>query len=161
MSLLSLTDEQKQLFNLIEQSNGELTPEIELQVDELSFKIARKVDSFSFFLTRLKAEAKACKDQKDKFHKYQKAIENFTQRLKDNAKFVLEKHGQIDGELESLKLKNNPHSVEIIDQNKIPQKYFKLEPILDKTLLKEDLKKGDVPGARLIQKQSITFVRKK
>ena len=49
-------------------------------------------------------------------------------------------------------------SVEITDEELLPQKYFIKKPALDKDRLKEDLKKGiEVPGAELVHSRRINI----
>lgn len=69
-------------------------------------------------------------------------------------KFIIESDGEFDGTTCGAKIKKNPPKVEITDETQLDE-YIKIElkevKKLDKKQLKEDLKKGPVKGAKLVQ----------
>jgi hypothetical protein len=67
----------------------------------------------------------------------------------------------IDGSM-TIKVKQNPPSVLVEDESAIPWEYMRQAapppPAVDKAAIKEAIKNGiDVPGARLVSKQSVSI----
>ena len=64
---------------------------------------------------------------------------------------------KIDGQLFKIAIQKNPPSLEVLNELSIPRSYFVTpEPVLDKALIKEELKLGhDVPGVQLKQGESL------
>ena len=61
---------------------------------------------------------------------------------------------EIDGITLKLKIKNNPPSVEIVDEKAVPEKYKKSKTVvtIDKAAIKADWKEGvGVDGAKINQ----------
>lgn len=89
------------------------------------------------------------------------ALKNRRQRLADGLHEYLLYHMQktgiekIETPLFSISIKNNPPSVEIYDEAQIPSEFFVQKPSISKTLIRQALRTGDVPGARMVQTNRI------
>ncbi|MDN6492073.1 MAG: siphovirus Gp157 family protein, partial [Leuconostoc sp.] len=87
------------------------------------------------------------------------ALNNNVRYLKEYLQNEMEKVGKtkIKGELFNVGIQNNPPSVRVEDERKIPRDYFnEQEPKLDKTRLKNDLKSGAaIDGAELRQTRGV------
>lgn len=68
----------------------------------------------------------------------------------------------IEHPLRSIKIRNNPESVEVFDEKQIPSEFMTWpampEPKPNKTLIKTTLKSGqDVPGCKIVRTHSLTI----
>lgn len=158
-SLYQIRAEHLYLLKLIEESEGELTPEIEAGLMLSQDQFQEKAVSYGFVLKTfdnttdvIAAEIKRLQELKDKSEKRK---ELFKQRLSEAMiQFGVEK---IETPLLKLSFRKS-ESVEITDENLLPDDY-KIEKTTyspDKTKIKYYIKEGSiVPGAELITKQNL------
>ncbi len=157
MSLYHITSEQLRINELLEESGGELTPEIEeaLMLNAENFEI--KADGYIESISRYKALAEAADVRIKEMQRIKKTSENIEKRLKERllqAMMVMEVDKMEIG-LRKLSIRNTS-SVNITDETHIPAEYIIIEQKYDKTRIKDALKSGDViPGVELVTNKSI------
>lgn len=162
-SLLTLVNESNQIKNLLLESGGEITPEIEqaLSVNEKS--LAGKVDSYKFVIDDLDSFSELLKSKENEIKKARQSIESAVVRLKSNIKntMIMNEINEVTGNDYVFKLKNAQPSLIITDENLIAKKY-KYEVIsteIKKDELKQDLKNGlaDSYGCELKENKSLSI----
>ncbi len=157
LTLYNITSEQLRINELLEESGGELTPEIEeaLMLNAENFEI--KADGYIESISRYKALAEAADVRIKEMQRIKKTSENIEKRLKERllqAMMVMEVDKMEIG-LRKLSIRNTS-SVNITDEAHIPAEYIIIEQKYDKTRIKDALKSGDViPGAELVTNKSI------
>lgn len=157
LTLYNITSEQLRINELLEESGGELTPEIEeaLMLNAENFEI--KADGYIESISRYKALAEAADVRIKEMQRIKKTSENIEKRLKERllqAMMVMEVDKMEIG-LRKLSIRNTS-AVSITDETHIPAEYIIVETKVDKMKLKEALKSGDViPGAELVTNKSI------
>lgn len=157
MTLYHITSEQLRINELLEESGGELTPEIEeaLMLNAENFEI--KADGYIESISRYKALAEAADVRIKEMQRIKKTSENIEKRLKERllqAMMVMDVDKMEIG-LRKLSIRNTT-AVNITDEAHIPAEYIIIEQKFDKTRIKDALKSGDViPGAELITNKSI------
>lgn len=157
MTLYHITSEQLRINELLEESGGELTPEIEeaLMLNAENFEI--KADGYIESISRYKALAEAADVRIKEMQRIKKTSENIEKRLKERllqAMMVMEVDKMEIG-LRKLSIRNTS-AVNITDEAHIPAEYIIIEQKYDKTRIKDALKNGDViPGAELVTNKSI------
>lgn len=157
MTLYHITSEQLRINELLEESGGELTPEIEeaLMLNAENFEI--KADGYIESISRYKALAEAADVRIKEMQRIKKTSENIEKRLKERllqAMMVMEVDKMELG-LRKLSIRNTT-AVNITDEAHIPAEYIIIEQKYDKTRIKDALKSGDViPGAELVTNKSI------
>lgn len=157
MTLYHITSEQLRINELLEESGGELTPEIEeaLMLNAENFEI--KADGYIESISRYKALAEAADVRIKEMQRIKKTSENIEKRLKERllqAMMVMEVDKMEIG-LRKLSIRNTS-AVNITDEAHIPAEYIIIEQKYDKTRIKDALKSGDViPGAELVTNKSI------
>lgn len=108
------------------------------------------------------AHAEALKQEEARLRKRRQAYENNADRLKAYAQDALEATGRtkVIGSNFTLRIQNNPPSVQILDDKAIPAQYLiENMPSIDKKGIAEDLKKGiHVEGAELKKTKSIRIL---
>jgi hypothetical protein len=156
-SLYALTSEQLRINELLEESGGELTPEIEeaLTLNEENFLV--KSEGYIESIARFKALAEAADVRIKEMQRIKKTAENSKRRLEERLLWALQTMGRdkVEVGLRKLALRMTT-AVNITDETAIPAEYIKVETSVDKMRIKEALKSGEViTGAELVTNQSI------
>jgi hypothetical protein len=156
-SLYHITSEQLRINELLEESGGELTPEIEeaLIINEDNF--IAKSEGYIETIAKYKALAEAAKVRIEEYQRIKKTAENIEKRLKERMQWAMEMMGRdkVEVGLRKLSLRSST-TVNITDEDHIPNQYIKVETSIDKMALKKDLQAGLViEGAELVKNQSI------
>ncbi len=119
-------------------------------------QLQEKAVNVAKFMQNLDATAKAIKEAEQQMARRRKAIENRARWIKDYLKTNMEAAGitKIESPWFSLAIQKNPPSVEVLDEQALPEDY-KTEVVtlkIGKAAIKEAVKEGeDVPGAVLRQ----------
>ncbi|MBO7307027.1 MAG: siphovirus Gp157 family protein [Alistipes sp.] len=157
MTLYHITSEQLRINELLEESGGELTPEIEeaLMLNAENFEI--KAEGYIESISRYKALAEAADARIKEMQRIKKTSENIEKRLKERLlqAMVVMDVDKMELGLRKLSIRNTS-AVNITDEAHIPAEYIIIEQKYDKTRIKDALKNGDViPGAELVTNKSI------
>lgn len=156
-SLYRITSEQLKINELLEELEGELTPELEeaLMINEDNFlaKSEGYIESIAYF----KAKAEAAKVRIEEMQRIKRVSENAEKRLKERMQWAMETLGRDKMEVGLHKISLcRTLAVNIISEAAVPNEYVKVETSIDKVKLKEALKTGAIiPGAELKYNQSI------
>lgn len=157
LTLYNITSEQLRINELLEESGGELTPEIEeaLMLNAENFEI--KADGYIESISRYKALAEAADVRIKEMQRIKKTSENIEKRLKERLLQAMMVMGVDKMEIGLRKLSiRNTTAVNITDEAHIPAEYIIIEQKYDKTRIKDALKSGDViPGTELVTNKSI------
>lgn len=156
-TLFAITSEQLRINELLEESGGELTPEIEeaLTLNEENFLV--KSEGYIESIARFKALAEAADVRIKEMQRIKKTAENSKRRLEERLLWALQTMGRdkVEVGLRKLALRMTT-AVNITDETAIPAEYIKVETSVDKMRIKEALKSGEViTGAELVTNQSI------
>jgi hypothetical protein len=156
-TLYAITSEQLRINELLEESGGELTPEIEeaLTLNEENFLV--KSEGYIESIARFKALAEAADVRIKEMQRIKKTAENSKRRLEERLLWALQTMGRdkVEVGLRKLALRMTT-AVNITDETAIPAEYIKVETSVDKMRIKEALKSGEViTGAELVTNQSI------
>ena len=131
--------------------------EIDEQLTELYSELQEKENGVSWFYSTLEEKLSAAKKMREKMSNAIKSLEYSQKRLKQlvvDSYSVTEQLPSHD-EFNPIKIMKSS-SVEIIDENKIPETYWKEVTVnkLDKKLLLHDLRDGiSIPGVNLKYKE--------
>jgi hypothetical protein len=114
------------------------------------------------YLVKLRREHEANADkfkmEKDYFAKKQKVEENKATRLKEFLEYQLNLMGtkKAKAGLFTLALQKNPPSLQIDDEDIVPEEFWKIKKDVDKTELKKWIADGnEVEGIRLVSSESL------
>lgn len=157
LSLYHFTSEQLRINELLEELEGELSPELEaaLIINEKNFltKCEGYIESIAFF----KAKQEAAKVRIEEYQRIKRIAENAEKRLKERMQWAMETLGRdkVEVGLHKISLRSST-AVNITNEAHIPSYYIKVETKIDKDTIKRDLKNGiAVEGAELVTNQSI------
>lgn len=157
LTLYNITAEQLRINELLEESGGELTPEIEeaLVLNENNFAV--KADGYIESIAKYRALAEAADVRLKEMQRIKKTAENIEKRLKERLSYAMQvmERDSIDIGPRKLLLRRTK-AVEIYDAARIPAAFSIVELKHDKKRISEALKSGElVPGAELIINTSI------
>jgi hypothetical protein len=154
-SLTDIVVESQRVINLIIESGGEITPEVEQVYNELQAQFIHKVDSCYYVIKKLDSDAEFFKKQSEFYQRIAKGIETSKVRIKDMIKsgmIALEKT-EVSGDLSRFCLQKIADKL-IIDETKLPGEYKTIVQTIvpDREKILSDLKAGkEIEGAKLIE----------
>lgn len=153
LSLLSMVGQSQALEQLLLTSNGEITEEIEELLAVKEIGIPAKIDSYHFVMDRMEAVSKFYKERAKMFLDAARSAANAQETIKERLKYAMKEAGVTEilgNDIRFVLSKTKPKLV--IDDESIIPKEYKIEIIateLQKDILLEDLKLGEVAGAHL------------
>lgn len=129
----------------------EITPEDKAKIEEeLTMLLQQKSQNIIGYTKNIELTINAMKEEEDRIASNRKTLENKLTRFKQYVKECMENNGitKIETELGTLSIAKSPVSVEIVNEEAIPNN-FKQEIItvkIDKTKIKENFKEtGEIP----------------
>ena len=162
MKLYELADQYKTIAELLDSDFAEgqnETQALQSALDEISDSMQDKLDNIAKLIMSKKAEAEAIQAEQNRLSKRGKKLDSDIQWLKEYVEYHMEATGQekIKTALFSFNIQNNPPSVDVMEPEKIPGKYWlQQDPKLDKRTILEDLKAGQtVDGCGIMQSRGL------
>lgn len=158
-SLYQLTHEHALLLSqLYDHETGEVNAEVENQLSASSKSVKEKCIAVADYIQHLENSLSQLSERKTAYEKKIRQMENYLQ-------YNMEYHGidKIECPFFTVRIKTNPYSTEILDEELIPIDYMnykvieKIEAKPDKTKIKEQfLKTGlQVPGTYVTKKTQL------
>ena len=155
LTLYNITNKFVDLMDKVE--NGELTEEEYNQLgEELALELQHKGSGIIGYAQNEEALIDAVDTQIKRLQEFKKTKQNKLEKFKQYVKENMERLGitKMDTELGTLSINKNPMSVEIENEEEIPEQ-FKQEVVttkIDKTAIKNHFKQtGEIiPGAKII-----------
>lgn len=125
---------------------------------ELECDLSTKVENIVRLIKNLQAEVEALKAEEKRLAKERKIRENKIENLQGylfDTISGLEKR-EVKGGIFTVSIKKNPPKTVVEDLNAIPRQFIVNTPSIDKKMLKEALKNGEIiEGAKLVQEESL------
>lgn len=157
MKLYEINDAYYKWLEKVQENEGELTRELLIELECIGGEFNEKAEAYAVLIKTLNAEAEMLKTEQQRLYERQKQKENLAERLKERlaeSMRFFEKN-----KLETAKCKisfRSSTAVEIIDEAKLPDEYFKIERKPMKSEIKEALKAGmAIDGAVLVERKNI------
>jgi len=162
ISLFQLSKEYDLLLsNLYDQETGEVNQDIENKINELSLTTEKKCLSIASYIKNLESDKREIEFLKDQIKEREKTYDKEIERLQNYLKMNMEKQSmsEITCPYFTIKIKTNPYSTEIVDEDQIPEKYLTRKVITkeevrpNKNLIKEEYLKTNtqIPGTLVKQ----------
>lgn len=141
----------------------EIAPELKEELErELTTLLQEKSQNIIGYTRNIELTIEAMKTEEKRISDQRKALENKLTKFKEYVKECMEKGGftKIETSLGSLSIVKNPMSVEIINENEVPNE-FKTEVVttkIDKTAIKNHFKEtGEIPEGTKINTQNTSL----
>ena len=157
MKLIELTDIYKNILNLID--SGESTEdELKLALNQIEDEIETKAQNIAFVLKEIDSDIEKFKSIEDEFARKRKSLEANKLNLKQylEANMIVTDKKKFKTEFFSFNIQKNTPSLDIVNEDHIPDKYYITERKLQKRELLDALKGGlEVDGVSLKQSESL------
>lgn len=117
------------LDRVLEENDGELTPELETELDELDEAFTEKAERVALFIREQLSRAKGVREERDRLDAIVKRGERAAENLKDYLKRQMERleKKKIDGVLVTIAIQNNPPSVKTpLNSDELQKHYDKV-----------------------------------
>lgn len=154
MNLYELSDAYKQIQTMIEEGQEGLDDTLE----SLDDAIEDKAVGYAKVMKNLEGQAKAIKEEEKRLSERRKSLENNVKRLKESLQeaMIYNDKKKIKTDLFNFNIQKNPPTARITDEELLPKRfYIEQQPKLDKKNLIKELKESEIPGAELVQKESL------
>lgn len=159
MNLYEITQQQQDLNNLLEESYGELTPELEqaLAINKENFMV--KANGYVLAIKNYKAESDAISEEIKRLQEKKKVCENAITRMKNSLSNAMDEFGMPKVQTGMFKVSlTTSKAVNILDEDAIPADYKKVKYEVSKTEIKKAIDSGiKVAGAEIVENKSITI----
>lgn len=154
IALWEIAGEVVELFEKVEQQGGELTDELEEQLDSLNLEAETKLENLACYIQNLEAEGKAIVDTASKAVARGRSRLAKAKRLRAYMALNMDAIGQdrVDTDRVSVKLKNSQPKIEWSGEvDDIPPQFQRHTIALDKSKAKASLKEeGELPEGFVI-----------
>ena len=156
LTLYQISDEQRRINAMLEETGGEITPELEeaLAINEGNF--ITKAENYGKAILHYKTIVAAIKAEKDRLDGLKKTAENAVARMEERLVAAMQTFDKPKVESSTLKLSlRKSERVIIDDENAVPADCKTIKVEISKTDLKRHLKAGEMCGAHLEENQSL------
>jgi hypothetical protein len=157
--LYELSTELATINDKIISADGEITPDLEAQLDSVALDFRVKSQNIAKWTLDIAGTEAMIQAEIERLQRKKKVAENLRTRLATYVKACMEQADvpKIESPTITLRLQKNPPSVEIVAEDKIPAKFVRIKQVteINKTEILTALKSGeDVPGTRLITEKT-------
>jgi len=157
MKLYELTETYNNILNLLEDDDAEVEG-LEKALEQLEEDINVKAESIAKLVKNIESDINSIKEEEKRLRSKKSTLQNKVKSLKDYLYGQLKATGnkKIKTPLFSVWYQNNAPSLEIIDQESIPEEFIKYEKKIQSRNILDALKEGEeIPGADLKQTESL------
>lgn len=148
------------LIDLVEGQEGEQSEAVKIALDNLADEYNEKVVNMAKLIQIKKGEAETIKAEIARLTALKKQKENSVEWLQDTIKKAMDLRGdnKLETGLFTFSIKNNAPSVQISDENVVPDKFVKIAKNIDKVALKKAIQAGlELEGVELVATQSLVI----
>lgn len=155
-SLIEIAEKQRRADEELMLLGGELSPEMEKELQKIDTELLGKADAYSFILLKAQASIADFKNREDQYRSARKALETAVERIKDRIKYAMKlmEKTEIIGNEVKFTLSNSKASLVIENEKEVPKEFKKeiITTVIDKELIRGALESGIlVAGAKLEQ----------
>ncbi len=146
-SLYELTADLHEIERALIDSEGELTPEIELKLAALDIEVAEKVDGYRCVVARFESDARAIEEEQRLLTAKKQAVVNAATRLKERLKAYMDERGltEIKGIVWKAAIQKNggkPALKVLVEPTELPRQYQVISA--DTEALRAGIRAGEV-----------------
>ena len=162
MKLYELTSEIQnaiELYNQVE--TDEQLAEVEVKLESLQIDFKEKVVGVAKYVRNVEADATAIDNEIKRLQALKKRAERTVEWFERYLFQAMEVTGteKVESSILKVSFRKNPPSVQVEDESKIPEKYWRIIPAtkeIDKNAIKDAFKVGiGVEGAKVVQTKRI------
>ena len=158
MNLYEITALENQIEIIAEQNDGEIPEELFQELVEKQTESLVQIENLCKYIRHLELGIDMCKSEIDRINKMKEKANKRIEGIKKYLTPYIAKQGKIEAGTFILSIRKS-ESVNIINEQKIPLKYFDTIPEslqVNKKIIKEAIKSGkDISGAELEKKNNL------
>lgn len=156
-TLYDITIENLKIIDLLQESGGEITEEIEQLMAINEDNLNTKVEDYCKVIKMLDTEVKGAKAEIDRITAYKKTTEKIIERMKNRIDSAFQMMAIDELKVGTFKVNyRKSESVNIIDESLIPDDYFQVKKEVSKEAIKDAIKGGlEVSGAEILEKKNL------
>lgn len=154
-TLYELNDMYRNIQFLIE--SGEYTEEeLKFAIDSVNGEISEKLEGYAMVVKNLESDIAGLKAEEKRLADRRKSLEEGVKRMKEAMQDTLLLTGEkrIKTQKFTISLRKSS-SVEIENEDLIPEEFVKVTKTISKSELAKRLKEAEVPGVKLVEKESL------
>ena len=137
-SIFDINEEYLKIIQELEESGGEITPELEERLNITREQLESKLKAYYAIIKQNEALIDLSKDEKNRLNDRQKTKENLIDRLKKIVVYTVEQFGEVKPNAKNKSLNfdtlgvslKETDALEIEDVNKIPTMYLKVSYVI-------------------------------
>lgn len=150
-SLYGITKEHYEIMNALQESEGEITPEIEEMMKINDEEFETKVEGYVNFIRKLEADIAEAKALEARVKSVRASDQSLVERLKGNLEDAMNVRQAKEYKGSTFRISFRKSSPLVLDPDQtVPKKYIKKMPKIDKAAIKAALKAGKkVRGASI------------
>jgi hypothetical protein len=164
MNLWQLTQEEMAFISMMEETGGEITPELEEDLAIRRENFESKADSYTKLILKLESDVEAASAEIKRIQDLKKVKENTVKRLKGTLRDALQFFGRPDSKTGVMRYETplfklsirSSQAVEVNDEGILPDEFWAIKKEVSKTLISTAIKEGrEVPGATMVENKSL------
>lgn len=142
--------------DLIELLDAEISEEVKTEIMEtIKLQMETKAENIIAVIRNYETRIDAVKAEEKRLAEYRKSEEKKLENLKQYTTYCMEQLGnkKLETSLGRISLRKKPASLNIVDENKVPEQYKELIQTvkIDKAQIKKDLKEQEIAGVELVE----------
>jgi hypothetical protein len=156
-TLYTIAADQRLLNAMLEESGGELTPEIEAAMQITEDNFINKAEAYGATIAEYDAQADVCAAEIRRLMAYKKTCENVSKRMKERMADAMRTFNTDKVTAGTFRFSFRKSTAVVVDnEDMIPEEFFKTERTLCKKELLDALKAGEnIAGATLHTRQTL------
>lgn len=149
LSLYQIESEYLEIAEQLQDSGGELTPDLELSLAINKDQLQVKSAGYAYVIKETEAEIKTIDSEIERLNGLKTVRKNSIERLRHAVKSAMELYGieKIESNLIKITIAKNPASLVIDNESLIPAKFKKKENVI--TVLKKDITEALKAGQKV------------
>ena len=160
MKVWEIKEEYRKLEEALENSGGELSPELEAMLNLLTEAREQKIENIMYLINNNEAYIEALKAKESELYEKRKRAEKQIKSLKNLISFLVPKGEKVKAGIFSISWRKTPAKAEVFDMEKLPEVYKRIIEEPDIRLILETLKQGaTIEGAKLVEGELNLSVR--
>lgn len=159
-SLYNITEDQRLINAMLEETGGELTPEIEeaMMITEENF--ISKAEAYGATISEYDAQAEACAQEIKRLQAFKKTCENVSKRMKERISDAMMTFDMDKVTAGTFRFSFRKSTAVVVENEElIPEEYFRTERTICRKELMDALKAGEVIAGAMIETRQTLQMR--
>lgn len=137
--------ERDEILRMISENGGELSPELESQLDSINPDLPKKIDCYNFVIEDLESSAELFKSRANQMAQMASSLSRASDRIKSSLKQIMIARGLTDLEGEVIRFKLSETKKRLVINGTPPAQFMMTitEVVPDKEMIKQSLELGE------------------